>query len=139
MRFYYIALAVASALCTSTDGLEAVSGSTGHTLLRIDTITGQQQNDEGKTRFLVGESTDASPAKTPNGNSPSTLQNGKNRRLKEELFDDSSDSSSSELENMSRGSNNASDGSTSSSNEEEESTSKKRLKKLNHLHSYYGF
>ncbi|CAH0479308.1 unnamed protein product [Peronospora belbahrii] len=86
MRFYYIALAVASALCTSTDGLEAVSGSTGHTLLRIDTVTGQQQNDEGKTRFLVGVSTDASPVKVPSEYSFSTLQDSKNRRLREESF-----------------------------------------------------
>ncbi|CAH0479326.1 unnamed protein product [Peronospora belbahrii] len=52
MRFYYIALAVASALCTSTDGFEAGSYSAGQASLR----TAQQEDDIGMSRFLIGES-----------------------------------------------------------------------------------
>ncbi|CAH0479947.1 unnamed protein product [Peronospora belbahrii] len=92
MRFYYIALAVASALCTSTDGFEAGSYSAGHASLR----TAQQEDDTGMPRFLIDENADGSRVETSNDNSLSKPQGGKKVDLHEErlfdiLYDDDDD------------------------------------------------
>ncbi|CAI5709435.1 unnamed protein product [Peronospora destructor] len=106
MRFYYVALVAASALYTSTDGLETVPSSAVSTSLRGATIIMQLSNVENKTnRFLIAEDENVDILNNDDLSQERSLfkkKRKKKKKKKEEKEDEGSGSDSSDSDNSSK-------------------------------------